>query len=231
MKKHYFIILFLLFISNLLLSQTGTIKIVKPKKDTTLVLKRSTVILVTIGSNYTFKGNNKFGFDGGITFPIISPGHYFNIYSGLEYSHENQYYALSPYNKITSAQETPHSRSQNTSDRLKIPIGIMYHFVYGSAGYALLSAKVLPEYLLKTKDQYGRLNYSDFNRFNLAAGISIGIHVLRHYAINIGYSKDLFENLKDRNIYDQYGTAQGKQKSRTNLLSLSLSYHISYSRK
>lgn len=231
MKRLYFFILFIFISSTLLFSQTGTIKIVKPltpKKDTIVTPRKKTITFTTsISSNYTFKGNNKFGYDAEVSFP------YHNVlFVGLKYCNENQYYQLSPFNKETSKQEIAYSKSENKSDYLKIPIVFKYQILTGSRGRFLISLGLSPEYLLKTKNQYGRLNYSDFNQFNLAGTISLGFPIFRkNYSINVGYSKDFFENLKDRNMYDQNGAVLGKQKSKTNLLSLSLSYFIRYFRK
>lgn len=232
MKRLYFFILFIFISSTLLFSQTGTIKIVKPltaKKDTVVTPRKKTITFTTsISSNYTFKGNNKFGYDAEVSFPF----HNF-LFIGLKYCNENQYYQLSPFNKETSKQEIAYSKSENKSDYLKIPITIKTSMgtKRGLSDF-IFSFGLTTEYLLKTKNQYGRLNYSDFNQFNLAGTISLGFPIFRkNYSINVGYSKDFFENLKDRNIYDQNGAILGKQKSKTNLLSLSLSYYIRYFRK
>lgn len=231
MKGLCFSILFFSLISIQLSSQTGTIKIVKPvtpKKDTVLPpSKRGIVITTGISGNYTFKGNNKFGYEAEVCIPIHNA-----LFIGLKYCSENQYYQLSAFNKETATQEPAYARSENRSDYLKVPIVLMRDIQTGSRRHFLFSFGLVPEYLWKTKNQYGRLNYSEFNQFNLAGTISIGFPIFKnHYSININYSKDFFENLKDRNIYDQYGTTVGKQKSKTNLLSLSLSYFILYRRK
>lgn len=232
MKRLYFFILFIFISSTLLFSQTGTIKIVKPvppKKDTVIAIPKKVItITTTITGNYTFKGNNKFGYDAEVSFPFHNV-----LFIGLKYCNENQYYQLSPYNKETLKQEIAYPKSENKSDYLKIPITIKtYMGANRGLSDVLFSFGLTTEYLLKTKNQYGRLNYSDFNRFNLAGTISLGIPIFRkNYSINVGYSKDFFENLKDRTIYDQNGAVLGKQKSKTNLLSLSLSYYIRYFRK
>ena len=93
------------------------------------------------------------------------------------------------------------------------------------ASQILLSFGLTPEYLSKTKNQYGRLNYSDFNQFNLSGNVSLGFRIRIIY-LRFGYSKDFFENLKDVNIYNSVGEKIGKQKSKTNLLSLTLVYSI-----
>ncbi|OFY84211.1 MAG: hypothetical protein A3F72_14380 [Bacteroidetes bacterium RIFCSPLOWO2_12_FULL_35_15] len=230
MKRLSFFILFYSLVPYFLFSQTGTIKIVKPlppKKDTVVTPRKKAINFTTsISSNYTFKGNNKFGYDAEASFLFHNV-----LFIGLKYSNENQYYQLSPFNKETLKQEIAYSKSENKSDYLKIPIGFKYQILTGSQGRFLISIGLSPEYLLKTKNHYGRLNYSDFNQFNLAGTISLGIPIFRkNYSINVSYSKDFFENLKDKNMYDQNGAVLGKQKSKTNLLSLSLSYHIRYFR-
>ncbi|HEY0029287.1 MAG TPA: hypothetical protein VGC65_00900 [Bacteroidia bacterium] len=172
------LLLLLCFISSLLFSQTGTIKVAKPaKKDTLVVPKKVRSIAVTAGSNYTFKEIKKLGYEVQVlTSPIDHPS-----YIGLKYSHEIQYYQLSPYNKESQLIETAYSRSETTADYLSTLLGSSCHFVFGARSNFFVSVGLTPEYLLKTKNQYSRLNYSDFNRFNLAGIIAIKIPVLKHY--------------------------------------------------
>ncbi len=231
MKRIYISILFLSLSSILLFSQTGTIKIVKPispKKDTVVTSPKRTIYITTsAASNYTFKGNNNMGYEAEVTIPFHNI-----LFIGLKYSNENEYYQLSPFNKETFKQETPYQKSATKSEYLKLPIVVKEYYNIGKRGYFLFSFGLTPEYLIKTKNQFNRLNYSDFNKFNLAGTISIGHSILRKYcSINLCYSKDFFENLKDKKIYDPNGAIVGKQKSKTNLLSLSLSYYIQYERK
>lgn len=227
MKKAYSAFLFLFLFSFVSYSQTGTIKIAKPpaaKKDTVIPPKKSpSIITITAGGNYTFKGINKIGYDAEVLF-------IHSFYLGVKYSHEMEYYQLSPYNTETLLPETAYSKSENQFDYIKLPFGTATHMTYGNMkkklGMSYFSLGLVPEYLLKVKNQYNRLNINNFNRFNLAGNITIGFPFLKHYSVNFSYSKDFFNNLKDKNIYDETGAVVGKQKSKTNLISLSISYRI-----
>lgn len=222
--KHKFLFFFLLFVS-ISSAQTGTIKIQKPKetpvpaKDSSFAEGRSSII--NVGCNYTFKNNRKIGFEAGFTmYPITGKSH-FGI--GLQYCVENNYYELSAYNQHTHLADVGYLKSQNKSEYIKIPIEVYELLHYGANGRGAASLGLAPEYLIKNKNEFQRLYTNDFNRFNVAGFVSVSF-VLKHFRIGIKFSKDVFENLKDRNIYDLNGVVTGKQKSRTNLISFSLSF-------
>lgn len=225
-KKAYSAILVLLLATNCLFSQTGTIKIAKPtvpKKDTVIPVKRYRAIITSVSSNYTFKGINQLGYEAEVLVGFLN-NHYF---VGLKYCNENQYYQLSPYNSETLLSETGYSKSENKSDYLKMPIGFSSFLAVGNRGRFYFSMAIVPEYLLKTKNQYDKLSYSDFNQFNLSGYVALGIPIRKlNLSVNISYSRDFFNNLKDKNIYNEQGAIIGKQKSKTNLLALSISYRI-----
>lgn len=230
-KKAYSAILVLLLVTNCLLSQTGTIKIAKPpatKKDTVIPQIRYRAIITSVSSNYTFKGINQLGYEAEVQVGFRN-NHYF---IGLKYCNENQYYQLSPFNSVTHLSEIGYSKSENKSDYLKMPIGISTFMAGGgiainNKGNIGFSMAIVPEYLLKTKNQYNRLAYSDFNQFNLSGYISLGIPIRKlNLHVNVSYSRDFFDNLKDKNIYNEQGVIVGKQKSKTNLAALSISYRI-----
>ncbi|HLC82625.1 MAG TPA: hypothetical protein VJI69_02265 [Bacteroidia bacterium] len=225
MNKAYSAIL-LLLLTNCLFSQTGTIKITKPtaiKKDTVIPQKSNRAIITSVSSNYTFKGINKLGYEA-----EVLVGFYNNhCFVGLKYCNENQYYQLSPYNSETLSIETGYLKSENKSDYLKMPIGFSGFMTTGNKGKFCLSMAIVPEYLLKTKNQYDRLSYTDFNQFNLAGYVSLGIPIRKlNLSVNLSYSRDFFNNLKDKNIYNEQGAKVGTQKSKTNLVALSISYRI-----
>lgn len=233
MKKAYSAFLFLLLFSFVANSQTGTIKIAKPpaaKKDTIIPPKKKYIgIGIDAGSNYTFKGIHQYGYYADIRFPT----HHF-LFWGLGYAHEIEYYSLSAYNKETLKPELAYTKSVNQSDYAKLDLGISYNMAVGARSNFYFMLCLEPQYLLQTKNQYGRLNYSDFNKFNLAGSVSIGVPiplVHRRCSVHIRYSKDFIDNLKDKNLYNETGVAIGKQKSKTNLLSLSLSMNLAVRRK
>lgn len=230
-KKAYSAILVLLLFTNCLFSQTGTIKIAKPqetKKDTVIPQKSYRAIMTSLSSNYTFKGINQLGYEAEVLVGFFN-NHYF---VGLKYCNENQYYELSPYNSETLLSETGYSKSENKSDYLKMPIGYSAFMAsrglyVGRRGNFCLTMAIVPEYLLNTKNQYGRLSYNNFNQFNLSGYVALGIPIRKlNLSVNISYSRDFFNNLKDKNIYNEQGAIIGKQKSKTNLLALSISYRI-----
>ncbi len=237
MQKAYSAILVLLLITNCLFSQTGTIKIAKSpaaKKDPIAAQKNTRAMLFSFSPNFTFKKNKK---SGGDIEALV--GFYNNhCFVGLKYCIEMEYYRLSPYNIKTLQPETAYSESQTESSYLKVPIGISTFMLEGAGikmgkeirlAYALA---LVPEYLLKTKNQYARLSYSDFNQFNLGGCASIGFHVKNPgLTMSVSYSRDFFENLKDRNIYNETGAVVDKQKSKTNLVAFSISYKIGLHRK
>lgn len=230
-KNSYSAILVFLLITNCLFSQTGTIKIAKPpatKKDTIIPQKNQRAIITSVSSNYTFKGINQLGYEA-----EVLVGFYNNhCFVGLKYCNENQYYQLSSYNSETLLSETGYSKSENKSDYLKMPIGFSTFLTggninVGNRGRFCLSMAIVPEYLLKTKNQYDRLGYDNFNQYNLSGYVALGIPIKKfNLSVNVSYSRDFFNNLKDKNVYNEQGAVIGKQKSKTNLLALSISYRI-----
>ncbi len=228
MKKVYSTILFLLVICVCSVAQTRTIKIAKPaappKKDTVLPKKVKPYLWdFRAGSNYTFKGIDKVGYEAQVIFVR-------GAYIGINYSHEIESYRVSAYNTEAQALQTPYSNSASSSDYIKIPFGVSTHMAIGNAKLSppvfYLTLGLAPSYLLKTKNESGLLNDSNFNKFNLEGNVQIGFPIRKHYAINIGYTKDFFDNLKDKLLYNELGEAIGKQKSKTNLLTLSVSYRF-----
>lgn len=229
MQKAYSAILVLLLITNCLFSQTGTIKIAKPqaaKRDTVIAPKRQRSVGISISSNYTFKGINQLGYDAEVLLPLAH-----GTFWGIKYSHENQYYNLSPYRTETLMPDLLSGKSENKSDYIKMPIGIWYNMSAGNMRRQLASFHLIigleGQYLFYTKNQYDRLKYADFKKYNLAGFVGIGIPFRNRVSINIRYTKDFFDNLKDKNIYNETGAIVGKQKSKTDLLSVSLGFAIS----
>ncbi len=230
-----------LLITTVSFSQTGTIKIARPpaeQKDTLTPLQPLTATVKAIGlsvaGNYSFKDINKVGFEAEASFPVI-----FQIfYLGLKYSKEFKYYSLQPYNPETTSEANHYSRSINESDYIKMPIAFNTFLLDKNASIATgasnqrevcLSFGIAPEYLLKTSDQHGRLNYRDFKKFNLSAFAAFGFPIRKtNFSVNLGYSRDFFNNLKDNNIYNTNGAVLGKRSSRSNLTTLSLTYRIRY---
>lgn len=230
MKRFYSILVFVLILPAGLFSQTGTIRIAKPKpvaKDTVITRKVPLGISVHVSSNYTFKNNKKIGYEGGIAFVNGYPGpHAYSI--GLSYCVEEQYYQLSSYNRDLLQANIPFSKSQNHSEYLKLNLkmGTALSFMASRAGgSAYFDLGLSPEYLLKTRDEHQRLNYADFRQYNLAGSITLGIP-FKKSNFTVTYSKDFFENLKDQKLYDSYGAVSGKQKSKTRLLSFSFCYYF-----
>ncbi len=225
MKKVYSTFL-LLLITAVSYSQTGTIRVARPMTDTRDTVpkpkqKRNVGYCITAGSNYTFKGIDQFGYEAAVLLPFVH-----RSYWGIRYSHENQYYNLSSYNSETGLTEPASKRSENKSDYIKIPLGYHYPMCVGNWRIFILNLGVEGEYLFNVKNQYGRLHYQDFRKYNLAGFLEVGF-AFKRCSINIGYTKDLFNNLKNNSIYDETGSAVGKQKSKTDMLSLSLSSTIS----
>lgn len=223
MKVFYFITLIITLSFAQLVAQTGTIKIAKPKesnsKKDSLPPEKWFGTKLYASSNYTFKGNDDFGFEAG-----ISLGRYHQRI-GIEYCFENQYYQISSFDSIRQTN----LKSKNQSSFIKIPwsfgadnmtFGTMrgsrntrINFLLGVAG----------EYLLAYKNEDDKLKINNFNRFNLSWHFQLGYSIKR-VGISLKYSHDFFQNLKDIRLYDISGNAIGKQKSKTNLLSFSLSY-------
>lgn len=230
--KQIFSTFILVLLQHFLFSQTGTIKIAKPVKKDTVITPERLRFIIHAGSNYTFKSNRKIDYAIGISSSQISfnnpnPSHFSSM--GIEYCVEEQYFEISAYNKAKQMAETPYSKSQNHSEYLKVPLQLGITMILAGVnsknrGSLQFILGLKPEYLLKTKDENNRLVYSDFKQFNLAGSFTIGIPIKKHYRIDLGYSKDFFENLKDRNLYDPNGAITGKQKTKTNLLSISLNY-------
>ncbi|CAN5332706.1 hypothetical protein BH10BAC1_BH10BAC1_17930 [soil metagenome] len=232
MKKAYSTILFLLLISISQVAQTGTIKIAKPaapptaKKDTIIPKKKYIAIGFEAGSNYTFKSINQFGYYAELHLPTHHP-----LFFGIGYDHENEYYRLSPYSTETLKPALAYSKSENKSNYVKLQLGVSSHLSIGNSSHCYFLLALEPQYLLQTKNQHDRLTASNFNKFNLAGLISIGIPIKNRFSLNIRYSKDFIDNLKDKSIYNETGTVVGKQKSKTNLLSISLSANLVIPRK
>jgi hypothetical protein len=235
MKHKFFLIIFLFFLTNIAFAQTGTIKVAKPKeivppppikKDSITPFKKVLYITADFGTNYTFKGNNKLGFDGGILFrySIFRNSRLKHLVVGVQYDYENIYYKLSAYNSLTKQTDIPYTNSQNQSEFIKIPIRLQSDLHIGARGTIMAFYGITPKYLLKNTNAYNRLNRSDFNQFNLAWTIGIGHKIFNQIWYKIEYSKDFFQNLKDIHVYNSNGEVIGKQKSQTNLLSLTIYY-------
>lgn len=236
MKTIYSTILLLFAIT--LHAQTGTIKIQKPNppaKDT-VVPKRSLLHLYIEG-NYTFKQNKKYGMDAGyIYFPKAAAHNILGI--GLEWDLEQQYYQLSPYNLKTMQPDIAYLHSETKSSYLKAQAAFRYPMFYSFGTMKRQSKKtneicfitgIACKYLLKTDNEHRRLSYNDFNQYNFTGYVALDIIFGKgHYSFGAKYSGDFMENLKDRNIYNEYGFAVGKITSKTQLLSFSLKYLIRY---
>lgn len=239
MNRTAFILFCALTISTKSFSQKGTIKIAKPAQEVapakdSVTPKKHPIIVGEEGVNYTFKGINKVGYCAGVTFiPRLRTDYRRSrLFIGIQYSAENQFYKLSAFNAHTKLPETPFDKSENKSEYLKLPIGLRGNFLI-AAGAIPISIGLTPKYLIRNTDQNKRLGGSDFNQFNLAANISLGKtirffgkSIKTSWVLNFTYSKDLFENLKDRKIYDASGAVIGSQKSKTNLLSVSIIHGI-----
>ena len=103
---------------------------------------------------------------------------------------------------------------------------MVYHMAVGPATSIFPFIGLKPALLLTAENEYRRLGPAAYNQKNLAWAAGLGFSILRKLTLSVDYSNDLFENLKDRNIYDAYGRSIGTQKSKTKLLSLSLYYHF-----
>jgi hypothetical protein len=232
MKRFLNTLIFLFFLSDLF-SQSGTIRIAKPKKDTVIPApqpKTQIIIFGHAGSNYTFKNSRKAGYRAGIS---LGPGYRINpfshIYSiGLEYCREEENHIASAWNSEQQTSASFIGSSGTSSDYLKMPFAIgacgQVSTGSGRGGNFCLIATISPEYLLKTANADKRLGYSDLRQLNLSGSFTLGIILRSHYRIDVSYSKDFFDNLKDKNIYDASGNVMGKQRSKTNLLSLNITY-------
>lgn len=227
-KKIYSILFVISLIATTSFSQTGTIKIAKPKSTPTPPPAQPKVkdpqrraLGIGIATNYTFKGINQVGYDAEVLLPFVH-----QVFTGIRYSHENQYYNLSPFNSETLTQEQSSGKSETKSDYINIPLGVSYRLAVGKMLSCNVLAGIEGQYLFNTKNQYGRLMSGNFNKYNLAGFVSIGIPVRNRFSINLRYTKDFFDNLKDNKMYNETGAIVGKQKSKTNLLSLSVSCSI-----
>jgi hypothetical protein len=225
--KNRYLILFFLFSLSSVFSQTGTIKIAKPKpavKDPVIKSQEIYSFKPYITSNYSFKGNDKIGYEAGIVINRSIRKSMTGWWIGLSYCSEKQYYHLSAYDLKEQQAAIPYGSSQNTSAYLKLPMFINENLTTGKGRRLYIAFGITPEYLLKTKDEHQRLGYSDFRQYNLAGTISVGFYIRQRLLFETIYLKDFFENLKDRNLYDATGAAYGKQKSKTNLISFSAAY-------
>ena len=170
-----------------------------------------------MGGNHTFKSFRP-GYEAGVTF--FQRSHL--VYYGLKYSSETKFYTTSP--------DIDNSLCLNRSEYLKMPLGMMVTcpLIFTSGKVLYLSVGAEPKYLLKQTSKMGRrMHYTDFNPYNLALNAAVAIPFLQcRYSVTISYSRDLFNNLKDSNIYSGLDEVVAKQKSKTNLLSLTLSYRI-----
>jgi hypothetical protein len=229
--KHLILFLILILSNTLLSAQTGTIKIAKPKsekKDTIIPSRNKIIIIPSGGMNYTFKGNDKIGYEFGLALgsrPKNASAHRASI--GLQYCIEQQYFRTSEYVNENGEIRSPITKLQSRFEYLKLPLecGGMATFTGGSfSGRFLLKIKLVPEYLLNMNNNDGMLHYSDFRPFNLAGGFTLGTE-FKHFRIGLSYSKDFFENLKNQKIYDSTKMITGIQKSKTNLLSFSVTYN------
>jgi hypothetical protein len=230
----YKLLFFLFLFVSISFAQTGTIKIAKPapvKKDTIVKTRPSLTFVLSAGGNYTFKKNSKIGFDAGITYVPRSPSFKHGVSIGLQYSLENIYFILSPYNKMQQQADTGYAKSQNKMEFIKLPVHINYAMMMGNNTRVDFSFGVMPEYLINTKNEYGRLMNRDFNQFNVAGLVGIRFQLYRNFELSVRYSKELFQRLKDRNVYDSNGKIIGKQDETASLLSVSLVYGFSIKRK
>lgn len=229
MKRIYSTFLLLGLLVNLGLAQTGTITIAKPpqpKKDTIAPPAPISLRVIYLEGNYTFKGNNRPGIDAGfMLFPKRIAHNMLGV--GLEWDYEQQYYLLSPFNNETMAPDIPYNHSQTKSSYLKLQGVFRYPITINRNGNLWFHTGIAGKYLLKTENEHHRLNYSDFHQYNMNWFFSMDVLFGKgHYAFGVKYSKDFFQNLKDRNIYNELGNAVGKINSKNQLLSVSLKYVI-----
>ena len=208
------------------MAQTGTIKVAKPaKKDTATKKTSGLAIQFTGATNYTFKKNKQLGASAGFLFTTSRKGsrsHFLGI--GAQYSEQFQYFKLSPFNTKTQKTDIAYNTSQNKSNHIELVAAYLVNYNMGSRTNMTVKFKLLPGYMIKNKNEYGRVDANDFNRFNLAGSIGLELRLFRHYGLGLAYSKYIFNGLKDENIYDSKGVKTGAQNSRTNLLSVSLCY-------
>jgi hypothetical protein len=227
MKRHYSL-LFLLFLCMIATAQKGTIKIKKPAEPEkelpqleTPAPPRMQYCFIDAGANYTFKQNNKIG-----SYASLSYGGGgrsccgFSI--GLGYSQENVLYGLSGYNSGTHVAEEAIARSHTESVFATLPIGVHGAFLNGRTvtGFVL---GIEPKYLLSVKNEHDRLGVSDMNRLNMAWKAKLIIPLGKRFDLGLAYSRDFFQNLKNRRIDSSLGTFMGFQRSKTGMVSISLS--------
>lgn len=230
MKQYSFISILLFIFPVLLFGQSGTIKIAKPKAEKEAIPpppKRGTVIRLEAGTNYAFKKNDKVGYGASVlVLPRID--RFYVPEFGIAYSHEKQYFSLSGYDLETNTAQKAIARSQTTLDYIKLPIFLTYgHFATGSRVSGHVAVGVIPKYLLKATNEHGRILKKDLNEFNLAWCFKTIFPLGKQIGLQIRYSKDLFENIKNRDIYTDTGVWINKQRSKTGLIEVSLTCSLS----
>ena len=194
-------ILLILF-SFQLYAQKGTIKVAKPEekkiRDSVVTppsRPKIIVVLPEVGINYTFKENDKIGYEGGLHF-MFSPWSYSRAYvAGVKYSLEHQYFHVSPFNLQTGMPDTENLKSQARLEYLKLPLDMRYVFAVGPQARFVIDLGVEAKHLLKVDNE--RLGLEDYNRYNLSGRIGVGFRVnrRRRVAISIRYTNDFLENL------------------------------------
>lgn len=233
MKHLFTLFLFVCLLHNTALSQTGTIKIAKPSKKDTVVKKQTRLLILPFGgANFTFKQNDMLGWSAGMIFSrnkYQSAYHYGGI--GIQYSEQYQYFKLSPYNTKTQETDIAYYRSQNRSEYIKLMAAYRTNIIVGRNSSFSIDFELTPSYLIKNKNEHGRLDANDFNRFNLAGTVGLGMKFFWNTRLYVFYSKSFFNELKDQNLYDATGVKTGSQKTKTDLLTLSLRYSIQMIKK
>lgn len=235
------VILSILGLASSSFSQTGTIKVEKKtveKIDTTkkVQLQDPTIraIGISVAGNYTFNDINKYGFETEVSIPFLDIFRF-----GIVYSRELNYQTLQPYDPELLSTAIHPTKSVVQSDYIKIPIGFSSFLADANPSFSsgsrsrefCVSLGLAPEYLLQTKDQFGLLEDSDFRRFNISIYGTVGIPLgYSNFSVNLGYSHDFFNNLKNDKIYNTTGEVLGKRKSRTNTTTLSITYRIQYAK-
>ncbi|MGB3947543.1 MAG: hypothetical protein WBM13_06145 [Bacteroidia bacterium] len=199
-------------------SQTRTIKIAKPTVealDSITTVKLKYFVTAFAGLNYTLKNNNKVGYQLGVLFPISLYKSYRRRYFiGVKYSQENQYYK--------SIDLTVDNVQNNY---LSMPIGVVKNLLLGAKMDLGLVLGLTPEYQVKLKSD--KLKDSQFNPFNVSTNISVVFPIRNRFGIQVEYSKDIFGNLKSKNIYNLNGDKIGNQQSHTNLMTVAVIFTIS----
>lgn len=221
-KALLFSFLFITF-SCLLAQNTGTIKIAKPiLKDTVVKKIKDARLYVSLGANYTFLKNNKIGYEFGVGYRITP--HHLNGYDlSIIYSKEFRY-----FNKFNSDNNSFFiEKSQTTLEYIKIPLRMSHSISLGQSSNFRLAFGVGGKYLFQVKNENNYFSLTKYNRYNGFFFFDIKIPIIRNiYNISISYSRDFFENLKDVSLYDNNNNVIGKQKTKTNLLSIAIVYKI-----